>query len=679
MSSPEKAFTVLSGEGKTESPEGSAAAWMEAAGLKADTGLEINTSGLTHSQLVEANESLVIATVAAQSMTDAADEAVAKLAFHAEHDFLTGLPNRALLSDRLTQAIELAKRQGKTVALMYVDLDHFKAINDSLGHAVGDSLLRQVSRRLQACVRHSDTVSRQGGDEFLVLLPVVETLDDAAHIALKLIDAMALPFVIDGHRILATLSIGISHFPHDGEDVDALLRNADTAMYQAKERGRNNCQVFAAGMMMRPTQLVSPDAPPASSDSLRGANGEHPRRRETDRLGPSPSSLTLPEREAAVLANERTTNLREEAADLRADAATLQERALRFQELSMDLREDSADLRENAVSLRERNMRPKEAAARVETDLNTSIQVQLKEANEHLVLAAVEAQTMKEAAEKAAIQIARMAKLDAELQEIQKQETLGVLAAGVAHDFNNLLTAVISSANMGNLVVQSAGDPSPHFRAIEKAAMRAADLSRQLLAYAGQGPLTTSEVDLGIVIKEVVLLLQVTLPRQVTLHYDLAERLPLVKGDATQLFQVLMNLITNAGEASLPDVPGSITIRTCAEPVDDATTHSGFWILPVVPGLYATLEVKDAGVGMTIETMTRIFDPFFTTKHTGHGLGLAAVIGIIRTHGGGIQVESAPGRGSSFKLFLPALPEPATGAAKECLSPIQKPTPLRST
>ena len=205
----------------------------------------------TEAQLREANERLVVATVSAETMTEAAEQATAQMSYMAEHDFLTGLPNRSLLTDRLAQAIALAQRHGKKVALMFLDLDHFKHINDSLGHAVGDQLLQSVAKRLQECVRHSDTVCRQGGDEFVVLLAEVEAVQDAALTAEKLIEAMAAPHLIGGHRLHVTLSIGISLYPDDGKDVEALVRNADTAMYHAKKSGRNNYQAFTPDMNAR--------------------------------------------------------------------------------------------------------------------------------------------------------------------------------------------------------------------------------------------------------------------------------------------------------------------------------------------------------------------------------------------------------------------------------------------
>lgn len=156
-----------------------------------------------------------------------------------------------LLTDRLAQAISLARRHGKKVALMYMDLDHFKHINDSLGHEVGDQALQSAAKRLQSCIRLSDTVSRQGGDEFVVLLPEVDEMQGAVLTAEKLLKAMAEPHLIGDHRLHITLSIGISLYPDDGKDIETLLRNADTAMYYAKKSGRNKYRMFTPDMNAR--------------------------------------------------------------------------------------------------------------------------------------------------------------------------------------------------------------------------------------------------------------------------------------------------------------------------------------------------------------------------------------------------------------------------------------------
>ena len=174
-----------------------------------------------------------------------------KVNMYESYDFLTGLPNRALLADRLKQSIAFAQRDGKKVGLMYLDLDHFKHINDSLGHAVGDQLLQSVAKRLQSCVRLSDTISRHGGDEFVVVLPGIEDAHDAVRTAEKIIAAIAQPHLINGYQLCVTISIGISIYPDDGESIENVVRKADTAMYQAKEMGRNSYQVFTREMNIR--------------------------------------------------------------------------------------------------------------------------------------------------------------------------------------------------------------------------------------------------------------------------------------------------------------------------------------------------------------------------------------------------------------------------------------------
>jgi diguanylate cyclase len=202
----------------------------------------------TKNHLLEANENLIVAVVHSLTIAEAAERAAIQLSFKAERDFLTGLPNRALLTDRLAQSIELARRHRKRVALMFLDLDHFKEINDSLGHSVGDQLLQSAARRLEACVRHSDTVSRHGGDEFVVLLPEVEAAQDAARAAKKLLKAMVEPHFIEDHRLNITLSIGISIYPDDGDEAETVLSNADIAMYHAKRGGGNNFRRFTQEM-----------------------------------------------------------------------------------------------------------------------------------------------------------------------------------------------------------------------------------------------------------------------------------------------------------------------------------------------------------------------------------------------------------------------------------------------
>jgi diguanylate cyclase (GGDEF)-like protein len=182
---------------------------------------------------------------------------VVQMTHSAEHDFLTGLPNRMLFNDRLSQAITLAPRHNKKVGVLFLDLDGFKHINDSLGHPIGDKLLQSIAKCLVNCVRSSDTVSRQGGDEFVVLLSEMEQSEDAAISALRMLQAVAEPHSIDHHDLHVTTSIGVSVYPDDGKDAETLIKNADTAMYQAKENGRQSYQFFKPAMNVRAVERQS--------------------------------------------------------------------------------------------------------------------------------------------------------------------------------------------------------------------------------------------------------------------------------------------------------------------------------------------------------------------------------------------------------------------------------------
>lgn len=219
--------------------------------------------------LREANEKLVIASIASHLLTEEVRVAKIKAEHLAHHDVLTGLPNRVLFQDRMGQAIELACRQGGHLAVMFIDVDRFKYINDSLGHAVGDQLLKSIAQRLESCMRHSDTVSRQGGDEFVVLLPTIQHREEAALAADKVIAAFLLPHHIQANELYISLSIGISIFPDDGKDATTLLRCADTAMYHAKENGRNAYKFFEPNMRVLAVQRQSTEA------SLRRALERH--------------------------------------------------------------------------------------------------------------------------------------------------------------------------------------------------------------------------------------------------------------------------------------------------------------------------------------------------------------------------------------------------------------------
>jgi PAS domain S-box-containing protein len=240
------------------------------------------------------------------------------------------------------------------------------------------------------------------------------------------------------------------------------------------------------------------------------------------------------------------------------------------------------------------------------------------------------------------------------IRQSQKLESLGILAGGIAHDFNNLLTSILGNCNLASMVLPTESPALPYLDQIEKATMRAADLSRQMLAYAGKGKVAIGRVDLNRLVHEMTELLSVSLSKKALIRYDLAPVLPEIMADPTQMQQVVMNLVTNASEAIPEGVNGSITLRTAELMVEK--TYITVTSLPVGlnPGRYVTLEVSDTGCGMTPEVIARIFDPFFTTKFTGRGLGLSALLGIVRSHGGGLKVYSEPGKGTAMKVFLPS-------------------------
>jgi two-component system cell cycle sensor histidine kinase/response regulator CckA len=264
-----------------------------------------------------------------------------------------------------------------------------------------------------------------------------------------------------------------------------------------------------------------------------------------------------------------------------------------------------------------------------------------------LVVVAQDVTTLKDAEE------LRLA-LERKMQETQRLESLGVLAGGIAHDFNNLLTGIIGNASLARLELPAESPTHRLFDQIEKASMRAADLCREMLAYAGKGRFLVERVDLSAVVTETTHLLQSSIHKNTTLKFHLATDLPPVLADATQIRQVIMNLVLNASEA-MGGRAGEVDVVTGhvhadREFLDDAVMAPD---LPV--GDYAFLEVTDKGCGMSPATVARVFDPFFTTKFTGRGLGLAAVLGIVRGHQGALKVRSKVDSGTTFQILLPCV------------------------
>ncbi|WP_239031681.1 hybrid sensor histidine kinase/response regulator [Geomonas diazotrophica] len=244
-------------------------------------------------------------------------------------------------------------------------------------------------------------------------------------------------------------------------------------------------------------------------------------------------------------------------------------------------------------------------------------------------------------------------RLEQQLLHAQKLESLGILAGGIAHDFNNILTGILGNSSLGLMRIDPGSPAVENLQNIEKGAVRAADLAKQMLAYSGKGMFVVEPVSLNSLLTEMVHLLEVSVSKKCRLVMELAQELPPVQADSTQLRQIVMNLVINASEA-IGDRGGTITIRSGFRHFDEQYLKGAWSEKEIKEGDFLFLQVEDDGCGMDDGTLSRIFDPFFTTKFTGRGLGMSAVLGIIRGHRGASKVESKPGKGTTFTVILPA-------------------------
>jgi PAS domain S-box-containing protein len=265
-------------------------------------------------------------------------------------------------------------------------------------------------------------------------------------------------------------------------------------------------------------------------------------------------------------------------------------------------------------------------------------------------------------------------RLEAGVQQAQKLESLGLLAGGIAHDFNNILTAIVGGASMALAEMPPSSPVRTDLEQVIAAAERAAKLTRQMLAYAGRASFAIETFDLNVVIREMAELIAVSVPKQVRLVHDPAAPLPPIRGDRTQVSQIVLNLITNAAEATA-DRGGTVTIAT--RPRDRGALDLDAFRFPPAgdASAFVELSVRDDGAGMAPETLERMFDPFYSTKGSGRGLGLAAVLGIVKRSGGTLRVTSAPGAGTAMTVLFPAVGEAARPVREE---PRPRPAPHAS-
>lgn len=499
---------------------------------------------LSHSraeQVVEANEQLVVAALLSRADALAARRALNDAPRTSHIDPLTQLPNRLLLRDRLNQAMATAKRKGTRLALLFVDLDDFKSINDTLGHAIGDAVLQQVAQRLSGALREADTVSRHGGDEFLLLLGEVSQRADVALVAGHVQQALGAPCHVNGRELRLTVSIGISLYPDDGDDATTLINHADAAMYRAKHRGRGGHAFHGEA----PTDRAAPAAPAAL---------------------PPPMPPT-PHEQALIEQVQRNGDLRD--------------------------------------------------------------------ANERLVLAALDARALQEAAERAQQrQSELMAAVVEELADPSAPVRLASTMLGRPRSDESLLPRVRA------IIEQQV----THMSRLVAAAN---DLSRDGRAATGA---TQAGSDLGAVIAQVVRQCQpaIALREQ---HLRVGPLAPAVwlQADPERLSQILRNLLDNASKYSYERG----TIRLEVAVADDQVR----------------ISVADDGIGITPEAMPGLFEPFVQDSRTvgfngvGVGIGLPVVRFLVNELGGSVSADSAgDGQGSRFVVTLPRADVPAPGA-----------------
>jgi diguanylate cyclase (GGDEF)-like protein len=493
------------------------------------------------SLLQQANEKLVAAAMRADTIAETTRKdmaRVAELARIAQHDNVTGVPNRALLLDRLNNAIGMADRHENRLGVLFVDIDNFKAINDNLGHLVGDEVLRWVVGRLRSVLRKSDTIGRYGGDEFLVLLPDIAQPEDAERMAGQMIDAVAEPYFSGKHALTISVSVGVSVYPDDGDNAIALIDHADTAMYRRKPRK---------------------DA------------------------GPLPRRST-PESNAPGMRSEPIAQDEAHASD---------------------------------------------AAASVDPVPPND----LREANQHLVIAAMNAQQAQERT----------------LAEQQKQLRF---VAMVAHEMRNPLMPLQMAAGLLD-------PPDPQHpassdkvgRVIDAQVTRMTrlidDLLDSSLLMSGKLRLECSRIDLIAVLREAA---DTARPMMQARKQTLSTQLPTgpawLNGDPVRLAQIMGNLLDNARKYTPEGGHIALTLT-----LEDET---------------AIIRVRDDGMGMTSKVLPTIFD-FFTQDdralehaHGGLGIGLAVVRALVESHGGHVEAHSpGPGEGSEFVVRLPLLTDEA--------------------
>ena len=627
----------------------------------------VTATEIDAAHLLEANENLVLGMIRAQADVETATRSISEITRLSELDPLTGLPNRVLLLDRFAQAIASAERHGSSIALLFIDLDRFKRINDALGHATGDRALQRVAKCLLSVVRKADTVSRHGGDEFLVLLTDVAQASDAALIAAKVISALAEAGHDADTDLRPTASIGISLYPVDGKDPHSLIAAADEAMYRAKWSGHGNFRFHHKEPL--PLQAQQPSSTLRTHDAsdrqlaLRRPPLEqlHSELRDTNEQLLFAALRESDERERV----EESLQLALEAAEMgswEVNLETGKSRRSTRHDLIFGHGDPHSHWDVQAIVHRfmsEDREAVSEAFRKAETtglfDFERRISRGSDESPRWLHM---KGQVFHDDGKPTRIagvvaDVTDRRAVEEQLRQAQKMEAVGQLTGGIAHDFNNLLLVIGGSLEL--LARRLPGDERTTrlLQSARNGVAGGAKLNQQLLAFARRQDLKLESVSINTLCPDLEQLLQRAANETIAVTVDCAADAWLCLTDPNQLQVAILNLAINARDAMPNGGKLALTMRNRTVEHDYAASWGA------ASGDYLAIAVGDTGQGMSADVITRAFEPFFTTKAVGMGtgLGLSQVYGFAKQSGGFVSIESGSrGRGnvgSTVTIYLP--------------------------
>lgn len=604
--------------------------------------------------MVDVNEQLLISMIDAQATLENQAEILQAVKRHAELDALTRLPNRLLLSDRFAQAIAHARRHRGRCALLFLDIDGFKTINDRDGHTAGDQALRNAARRLLSSVRAIDTVSRFGGDEFVILVTEIASLADAPLIAAKVIAALA---TADGGGGGLAVSIGISVYPDDGTDPGLLIARADAAMYRAKRTRGGSFQCHADVL---PTNALPDDLSQAADERANGTRAPDPLDRALRDTNERLLLTALRESEDHARTNAHLA-LALDAADMASWEADLATGSITCSTRYAQIFGQSPPRRVGAIRSMVRQFLPDERKSVVDAFRRALVDGHLD--FEHRIVRTGDGQTRwlhvkgrlspesEEGRRIAGVvtDVTSRRSTEEQLRQAQKMDAVGQLTGGIAHDFNNLLLVVGGSLDLLMLGRPAEERTDRLLASARRALANGARLNAQLLAFARRQNLQPASfaVDQRLAMFEDFL--QRAVGTGIAIAIVCEPDLWKCLADPHQFDVALLNLAINARDAMQDTGRLMLTAGNRSITETHATT------LGARAGDYVCVCVADTGPGMSASVMARAFEPFFTTKPVGRGtgLGLSQVYGFAKQSEGFVTLENGADRGTIATIYLP--------------------------